>query len=146
MTVGPDITGMRAALNRKREALGESVTFFFPAEKTWPVGTELDPLTNKPYDPQIEPEEVESKDPVTKLCEVAFKPPLKEDTIEASVGDVKVNTIFLWMPLEDWDDLEGAISFNAKGENYLIRKFTDDGIGSDFRKLVWGERQSPAWP
>jgi hypothetical protein len=45
------------------------------------------------------------------------------------------------MSLVEWDLVAKAISFNVKGDNYRIVKSTRDGIGSDYRQLIWGERQ-----
>lgn len=144
MTPTPNLAGMRDALERKRQSLGQEVTFVFEPVPTWPPGTQLDPISGRPYDPLVEPTEEDTPDPVVKQCSVAFRPPFQEDTEEKALGDVKTNVILVWLPLAEADDVVEAIAFCVKGERYRIRKQTEDGIGEDFRWLVWGEREAAA--
>lgn len=140
--VAPNLAGMREALERKRLALGEDVVFHFRVEKTWPEGTVLNPQNGKPFDPAIEPIVEEVAEPVTKTCSVAFRPNFQEDTDEDRIGNVKMNVCLIWLPLgEEWEEVKDAVSFDVKGDNFLIRKVTEDGIGEDWRMLIWGERQ-----
>lgn len=145
MPAQPDLAGVQDALGRLREATGEDVPFFFAATDTWPTGTVLNPDTGRPYDPLIEPEKEESPEPVEVRCSVAFRPGFQEDADETEIGDIKMNVVLLGMDIADWPKVEDAVSFNCKGDNYVIKKSTDDGIGSDYRRLVWGERQGEPW-
>lgn len=139
----PDLAGYRDALELKRKLMGQTVCFYFEPEDSWPEGTQLDPLTERPYDPLIEPTS-KSVDPVAKQCSVAFRPAFQEDTDESRLGDVKNNVALVWLPLSEADDVADAVAFAVKGDRYLIRKQTEDGIGEDFRWLVWGEREGSA--
>jgi len=143
MSPEPNLAGMRDALERKRVALGQSVVFVFEPVPTWPAGTQFDPLTERPYDPLIEPTKETTPEAVTKDCSVAFRPLFQEDTEEKALGDVKTNVILVWLPLAEADDVVDAVAFLVKSERYRIRKQTEDGIGEDFRWLVWGEREGP---
>ena len=141
----PDIAGYEAALQRKREALGEDVVFHFAETDAYPEGTVLDPQTGKPYDPLIEPSKAETPTPVTINCSVAFRPSFQEDTDETQIGNIKMNVALVWVSLgAEWESIQAAVSFDVKGDNYLIRKTTEDGIGGNFRMLIWGERQGAA--
>lgn len=141
----PDLAGLRDALAELREKTGEEVLFFFGETLTYPEDTVLDPQTGKPYDPLILPEDSSENTPLFITCSVAFRPvrgPLREDTAETRLGDIKENNVLLSMSTTEWDLVAGATSFNVKDDNYLIVKSTADGIGSDYRQLIWGERQS----
>lgn len=144
MTATPDLAGYQAALLRKRDALGSEVTFRFPKTVTWPEGTQLND-EGRPYDPLIEPVSEEGREAVVLTLSVAFRPTFMEDTVESQVGDVKMNYAQLWVTLEEWgapNCLMQATSFDYAGDNYLIRKATDESIGgAPWRMLVWGERQ-----
>lgn len=137
----PDLAGLQSALAELREKTGEEVLFFFAGEAEWPEGTELNPETGRPWDPLIEPTSTDAPDPLFIQCSVAFRPSFREDTDESRLGDLKVNQVLLSMSLAEWDLVASAVSFNIKEDNYLIVKSTADGIGSDYRQLVWGERQ-----
>lgn len=143
----PDLDGMAGALAELREKTGEEVLFFFEEEEvTWPEGTVLDPETERPLDPLIEPENSKRPLPLFITCSVAFRPSFREDTAESRLGDIKENQVLLSMSLVEWDLVSKAVSFNVKGDSYRIVKSTRDGIGSDYRQLVWGERQGEPNP
>ena len=137
----PDLAGLQNALAELREKTGEEVLFFFEETVEYPPGTEIDSDTGKPFDPLIEPESTEADEPLFIQCSVAFRPSFAEDTEESRIGNMKVNQVLLSMSLTEWDLVAKAVSFNVKDDNYLIVKSTRDGIGSDYRQLVWGERQ-----
>jgi hypothetical protein len=140
--LAPDLAGYRAALLRKRDALGSEVTFHFATEATWPDGTVLDPNTGRPYDPMIAPASEDGAPAVTMTLSVAFRPNFQEDTQESKVGDVKMNVTLAWMTIEEWAALGDPTSYDYAGDNYLIRKATEEGIGGEpWRMLIWGERQ-----
>ena len=59
--ITPDLQGFRDAQSELRQLFGQDITFQAKAAATWPLGTPIDPETNEPYDPTIEP--------VSELCE-----------------------------------------------------------------------------
>lgn len=140
---GPNLADMTAAQARLRKYMGQEVTFYFAAVLTWPEGTQLDPESGRPFDSQIEPESEEAPDPITIKCNVAFRPTqgLSEDTEETAIGDIKQNQVVLIMSLSEMETVAEATSFDVKGDNFKVKKTTPDGIGSDWRGLIWGERQ-----
>jgi len=69
---------------------------------------------------------------------------MAEDTVETAIGDIKTNECVLIMSVEEWATVDGAVAFTVKGDRYKIKKSTEDGIGSDYRQLVWGEREGSA--
>lgn len=149
MSVTPDLAGYRDAQVRKRDALASQVIFHFAVTEAWPAGTVLDEH-GKPFDPQIEPESSTGVEPQSRCLSVAFKPVKRglgaSDSEESRWGDMKVNYAFTWMTLEEWAEFTGEfgdpVSFDYSGDNYLIRKTTEEGIaGQPWRMLIWGERQ-----
>lgn len=142
----PDIEGMKEAQELLRKNFGQLVCFFFEEEETYPVGTPINPDTKRPYDVQIKPEDTDSKDPVGINCNVAFRPVsgMTEDTLETAVGNIKQNEVVVIMSTEEWATVEGAVAFTVKGDRYKLKKSTADGIGSEYRQLVWGEREGDA--
>lgn len=140
---GPNLADMTAAQARLRKYTGQEVTFYFAAVLTWPEGTQLDPESGRPFDSQVEPESEEAPAPITIKCSVAFRPTqgLSEDTAETAIGDIKQNQVVLIMSLSEMETVAKATSFDVKGDNFKVKKTTPDGIGSDWRGLIWGERQ-----
>lgn len=143
-----DLAGYRAAQLRKRKSFGTEVTFHFPKAATWPSGTVLDDVTGRPFDPMIEPATEEGRAPVTLSLSVAFKltrGAIHDDTADTQVGDIKQNTLLTWVTLEEWgapNCLMNATSFDYAGDNYLVRKATEESLGgAAWRMLIWGERQ-----
>lgn len=146
--LAPDLAGYKDALLRKRAAIGSEVTFHFPKSGTWPDGTVLDENTGRPFDPMIEPASEEGAEAVTLTLSVGFKPArlnFIDDTADTQVGAVKENHALTWVTLEEWgapNCLMNATSFDYAGDNYLIRKTTEESIGgAPWRVLIWGERQ-----
>lgn len=142
--VTPDLAGYQAALLLKRDALGSEVTFRFPKTVTWPEGTVLAD-NGRPFDPLIDPVSEDGREAVTLSLSVAFRPTFQEDTDESRVGDMKNNVALVWVTLEEWgapNCVMAATSFDYAGDNYLIRKSTEESIGgAPWRMLIWGERQ-----
>lgn len=156
----PDLAGYIDAQKRKRAALGSEVIFHFPRTLNFPVGTVLDPLTQEPYDPLIAPESESGRGQETMILSVAFKPVLgrtgNADTADSQIGEVKQNHAICWVTIDEWKveatpdgnfplGEPAPISFDYAGDNYLIRKTTEESLGKDpWRVLIWGERQDGA--
>lgn len=146
-TATPDLAGYIDAQLRKRASLCSPVTFHFPKTLTYPEGTVLGP-NGKPYDPQIEPDTEEGREPLTLQLSVAFKPArltFIDDTVDSQVGEVKEAHALTWVTLGEWgapNCIIRADSFDYAGDNYLIRKNQEESIaGAPWRVLIWGERQ-----
>jgi hypothetical protein len=50
-----DLAGFADAQSRLRNQFAEEVTFMYPEQFAWPAGTPIDPETDEPYDPTVEP-------------------------------------------------------------------------------------------
>lgn len=129
---GPDLAGFTDAQKRLREAFGERVTFVKPGVKTYPAGTKLDPETNEPMDPLIDPIDA----PETRVvvnCNVAYRTqPAEADTI----GWHDVEHVRFIADIADRAKIDGAKTAEARGQTYEIVSTTPDGIGGVQRYLV----------
>ena len=143
---GPNLGDLADALARLRSHMGQNVVFYFAEVLTWPEGTQLDPESGRPYDSQVEPESKEEPESITIKCNVAFRPTegLSEDTAESPIGNIQQNEVLLIMSVPEMETVAKAVSFDVKGDNFKVKKSTPDGIGSEYRGLVWGERQGEA--
>jgi hypothetical protein len=140
---GPDMTAMKEAFERKRAITGQSVTFFQPLEPTWPPDTELDPESGQPFDPLIEPVASGVASAVVN-CDIAFRPVAGLDggQVSTPVGGFETGDVVLIMGAKDYDDNEvvrNARQFDAKDGTYKLTQAKRDGIGSEYRVLVWGK-------
>lgn len=147
MIDGPDLGGMRDAQVRLRKYTGEDVIFYTPTGDQWPEGVALDPQTERPFDPLIQP--VASGFASASVhCNLAFKPVggnLNDDVAETPIGNLELGQIVAIMSDEEGLTIADATEFDVKGDHYKITQRTDDGIGSNYRHLVFGERMEDSW-
>jgi hypothetical protein len=66
-----DLAGFADAQSRLRNQFAEEVTFMYPEQFAWPAGTPIDPETDEPYDPTVEPITASAASAVVR-CDVAF--------------------------------------------------------------------------
>lgn len=149
--VTPDLEGFRAAQAQLREQFGEDITFSAPASPTWPAGTPIDPETNRPYDPTIEPEEGgEMTEVGTIKCGIVYRPMglsrrgIDNDIQTTAVGNFEEGAIVLIADPDDYaaNSIEMATQFDSHGETYLIGQTEEDqlGPGNVQRVLIYGEQ------
>jgi hypothetical protein len=146
MTDGPDLQGMREAQATLRQYTGEDVIFYTPTGEEWPPGTVLDPQTGRPYDPLIDPI-ASGWGSAAVRANLAFRPVsgLNDQTAETPLGNLELGQIVAIMDIDDAKAVADATEFDAKGDHYKITQRKDDGIGSNYRTLVWGERMEDSW-
>jgi hypothetical protein len=134
----PDKAGFADAQRRLREAFGEPCTFRWPAVDTWPDGTPIDPLTERPYDPSIEPaSEVQRTETVT--CSVVFRAVgrMQPEPVSSAIGVLDANKIVLIADITDRNRIEGATEVDVRGERYVVDSTRPDGIGEMQRFLAY---------
>lgn len=133
MVDGPDLAGFADAQERLRTHFGELVVFLRPPEFEWPVDTELDPETLKPYDPMIEPT-VTAQASAGVNCDVAFKG--RDEDIEwSALGLTEAEDVLLISSIAAASAASGAESAIVRGEEYLVVAQRPDGIGGIQRFL-----------
>ncbi len=146
MVDGPDLKGMKDAQARLREYTGEQIVFYTPTGEQWPPGTVLDPQTNRPYDALIEPI-ASGWASAAVNANLAFRPlsGMNDQVAELPIGNLELGQIVAIMDIADAKAVADATEFDAKGDHYKITQSKDDGIGSNYRTLVWGERMEDSW-
>lgn len=129
MPLVPDIQGFQDAQERLREALGQEITFLVPQVPVWPPGTQLDPETQKPYDPTIKPVSGDGFEEVVKTCTVIFRPIRVnvEDPIGTEAAGLRKSTsMALLIDPDDYPDVEDATQASVAGTDYKITDFEND--------------------
>lgn len=145
MIDGPDLPGMKDAQATLRQYTGEDVIFYTPTGEEWPPGTVLDPESGKPFDPLIDPIASGFSSAAVR-CNLAFRPVqgLNDQVAETPVGDIELGQIVAILDIDDKVTIVDATEFEAKGDRWKIKQMKDDGIGSNYRTLIWGERLGAA--
>lgn len=141
----PDVlAGLADAQVRLRAKTGEDVEFFWSTGETWPPNVNLDPETGRPFDPSVEPIASGVASGVAR-CNVAFRPVqgLNDSADETAIGNIQRADVVLITSVESWEDIKQATTFHAKGDRFKITQYHADGIGSNYRQLIWGERIGP---
>lgn len=136
----PDIAGYADAQAVLRQRFGERVDFEFEATMTFPAGTPLDPETQRPYDPTVEPS-ASAQATASAWCTVAQKPSQTDPSVDGPVGFVESDKVMVAMDLTSSAAVEGAERMVVRGERYLIDGMKPDGISMRQRFLAFGKRE-----
>lgn len=144
MSVSADLAGFKDAQRRLRENFGEAVTFHFPAVDTYPPGTPIDPETNKPYDPVIEPL-TETAATTVVNCTVVFKAITRGSAngraISTAIGWDETADVMLIADIDDRAKIDGAQEFTLRDGTWMVHATIEDGIGEVQRYLVYGRKR-----
>jgi hypothetical protein len=132
----PNLAGFREAQSRLIQEFGEDLTWFFPVEKSWPPGTPIDPETNEPYDPTIQPLASGFTSAVVKAG-VISRPiggarSALSDTIQVEpIGQVKTETIVLSVDYETWieEALDKATEVEVHSDRFRVNMTNEDQLG-----------------
>jgi hypothetical protein len=135
----PDLAGFKDAQARKREFMGEDVTFLGEVLMQFPPGTRIDPETHDPYDPTVQPT-ASAQASATVRVGVAFRP-VTDDAKAAAIGWTEDTHVMLSAP--PILPLGWAQEFVLRGERYKITAMKPDGIGPGdaWRNLIHGRRE-----
>jgi hypothetical protein len=139
----PDLAGYREAHTTLVAKLGNTVPFFIPVEEQYAPGTVLDPETNRPYDPTIEPMASGFASAAVK-CGVAIRSVglsrrgTDDDSKLTALGVVEVGQGILIVPVEDFDgnELDEATECEVHSERYEITQTDRDGIGEEVHRVL----------
>lgn len=136
MTV-PSLTEFRGAMERKRAAFAETVTFSKPGAHVWPPDTAIDPETGLPYDPVLAAEATEL-DTVDVPANVAIRG--QEDAKQNAAGWFDNTHALAIVDLARRGDVEDATHFVARGVQYQVVVSRADGVVGEDRYLIYGRR------
>lgn len=139
----PDLAGLRDAMERKRAALGEDVTFRWPKQRTYDPGVALN-ASGEPLDPTVQPTGVVQPE-VTKHVGVAQGigtiQRLSRETQATAAGRFERGDVLLICNLADAPDLDGATEFLRAGERHEIVGDRFDGVSGMDRYLIYGRTE-----
>lgn len=136
----PDLAGFRAAQRTLRQELGVDVTFRIPVAPVWPVGTQIDPETGRPYDPTIEPQSGGNTTPVVKHGSLIFRPITTDDNVAENepIGPRRDKMLALAIEVEDYAAIANASDVTVEDRDYKVREILRDP-GLDDRYIVYAE-------
>lgn len=142
--VTPDIAGFQEAQRHLRDEFGEDISFHIPVAAVYPVDTQLDPETGRPFDPTIQPETGGGFTDVVKHAHVIFRPihvnledPLGDDHLAGGLR--RATSVVLDIDVGDFADVEDATEVTLNTTRYKITDFERDGIVGVDRVLAFLE-------
>jgi hypothetical protein len=141
VSIQPDIQGFITAQDRLRVVLGKDVTFFIRGTPVWPVGTQLNPETGRPFDPVIDPVSGAEETSVVKRAGVTFRP--IHVNVEDPLGDKvqgglrKATSVAVHIKDSDYADVQDAHKFVVNGTSYKLTDWERDD--TTFRWIAFGE-------
>lgn len=147
--VTPDLEGFREAQTRLRLQFGEDIAFSGETAPTWPIGTPIDPETDEPYDPTIEPTSGGVMTVIgTIRCSIVFRPMglsrrgIDDDIQTTAVGNFEEGAVVLIADPDDYATVDTATQFDCHDETYIIAQVEKDqlGPGDIQRVLIYGEQ------
>lgn len=136
----PDLPGYADAQAALRQRFGERVDFLHAASVTFPPGTAIDPETQMPYDPTVEP--ASSAVPTASAwCTIATKPSKVVPVTPGPIGFVESDDVMVATDLAASAVVSGAEHMVVRDERYLITAMKPDGIAGRQRWLTFGKRE-----
>lgn len=122
----PDVAGFRAAQAKLRTVLGVDAVFEIAGTPTWPAGTPLDPETNRPYDPFLEPESSAADVEITKRVSFVHRPLDAADPAATPIGSIDRGTAAVIVAEEDHVDVAAAGRVRVAGETWDLQAWRHD--------------------
>lgn len=141
MAVEPDMAGYREAMARKRQKLGQDVTFLVRGTTTWPSGTRMDPETGRPVDPYVEPTSTDDAEVVVRVT-VVTRPLIgdpNDQSVSTPMGPFASDLIAFLVGADDFEPIREAYEARCFDVAYKITDKRPDGIGELDHWIVFGE-------
>jgi hypothetical protein len=130
MRSAPNIAAFKEAQSWLRNNLGTSADFRIPGARTYPVGTQVDPETGRPYDPTIRAltEPVETRTHMVGVITVANTPRAEVAQITWA-GLRRGDKLVIEMDPAAGADVEDATEVLIKGLRFKIMEMhIDPGV------------------
>jgi hypothetical protein len=137
-----NIAGFGDAQQRLRAQFGESAVFLQAPVFSYPGGTPIDPDTDRPYDPVIQPS-ASAQASATVNVSVSFvaQGRTSEDADrEGPAGFADRTRVMLIADLADRPLCEGAVTVLLRDGRYQVTSMKADGIGELQRWLTYARR------
>lgn len=137
----PNFGGLAEAQRKLRQHFGQDLAWITPAEETWPEGTEINPESGRPYDPEVEPETSGEVRTIVR-CNVVARPiggkaPVGDQVTKKAIGWLKEEGIVLIVDIADYHLVRNATEVEYGGETYTIRDDDHDYLGPVDRWLFY---------
>lgn len=124
----PDLAGFKDAQVRLTESMGSLVVFLTPEETVWPSGAVIDPESNRPLDPWVQPESSGFASAAVK-CSMVYGP-IKgtgdDQTVQSPIGPIREGEAAAIMFEDGYAQASGATRAIWKETNWTVSEFTKD--------------------
>jgi hypothetical protein len=137
--IDPDLTGFVDAQRRLRDKLGRRVTFFTPTASEYALDVALDPETQRPFDPTIEPVASGYASAVVQASVVKRPFSIRDRPSVDARGIEEGGNEGLIVDIGELPAVEDASHYELDGERWKVVAVTIDGIGGEQRAVVIGE-------
>lgn len=136
----PNIDGFRNAQDALRQMFGEEVVFYVPLTPTWPADAAIDPETQRPYDPTIQPAtsgQASAAVQAIVMDEASMQPEGQERV--TAVGDMGEADLVIDVHVDDYPAASGADRALVRGDRFAVTRWRPDGISGTDRWLAFLE-------
>lgn len=132
----PDLAGFRDAMARHREELGGIIPFLSYTEGSYPPNTAIDPETQRPFDPTVQP--VGSGVASAGVQANVFTSPFTRDDDQEwnAVGWFEEGNIVLDISVADSAATADATEVEWMGERYEISDRDVRGVGATAHRVL----------
>lgn len=135
-----DLAGFAAAQQRLRSQFGETVWFIQAESVTFPPGTPIDPVTNKPYDPAIAASTMVAAS-ASAQCDVFFRAisrgGMGHEYAQSAEGIRNFSLSMLITDISNRSICEGAVKVILRGDVWKVMSEKPDGVGAVQRWLTF---------
>lgn len=135
----PNIEGFFAAQERLRQEMGVDATFVLKTPLVWPVGTQLNPETNKPFDPTIKPSSGGEEVEVIVRCSMVNRlvaSNIAGATADTAAGVFREGDIALGLGADRYDEVKDAAEVRVAGVGYRVADIRPDPAFNQVRRYI----------
>lgn len=136
----PNFEGFRAAQATLRQHFGQDLAFISYPDEEYPPGTEINPESGQPYDPEVEPLDSTKVETIVR-CSVVTTPirggGQNDNVVKKAIGWLKDGGIVLIVDIEDYHLVRDATEVEYAGNVYTIRDDHHDYLGPVDRWLFY---------
>lgn len=137
----PNFDGFREAQSRLRQQFGLDLTWISRPDPVWPNGTEINPESGEPYDPEVQPVNGEEVKTIVRTS-VVTRPiggsaPVGDQVSKKAIGWLKEEGIVLIVDTDLYHLVRDATEVEYGGDTYTIRDDHHDYLGPVDRWLFY---------
>lgn len=136
----PNFAGFADAQRRLRQQFGQDLVWISYPESEYPPGTEINPETGEPYDPEVQP--INGGEVRTNVsCNVVSRQISgsgKDQVTKKALGWLEEGGVVFIVETSDYHLVRDATEVEYAGDRYTIRDDAHDFLGPVDRWLFWG--------